>query len=231
MARVVAPGIAHHVTQRGNARQTVFEDPEDRRVYLKLLRGHAMKQRLDIWAWCLMTNHIHLLVVPGTGEGLAKALGSTHRDYARYRNTRSGRSGHLWQARYYSCPVDDRGIFPVMAYIERNPVRAGVVGRAEDYLWSSAASHVGGTDDRGFIDLRAWREHYTGERWREALRIGLDDEALRERIRLATRTGRPLGSDGFTGALECAEGRRLRVGQPGRPRKSLVDDRQVVLAF
>lgn len=232
MARVVAPGVPHHVTQRGNARQTVFEDPEDRRIYLNLLREYSTEHHLQIWAWCLMTNHIHLLAVPKTSLALARAIGAAHRDYARYRNARSCRCGHFWQARYYSCPVDASGVWPVMAYIERNPVRAGLVPHAEDYPWSSAAVHVRGWDDSGFIDLAAWREQYTCERWQEALQLGVDEEALQERIRRATRTGRPLGSDGFTHELEHVAGRRLRPGQRGRPRRSVLETgRQAVLAL
>jgi putative transposase len=220
MARVVAAGIPHHITQRGNARQSVFDDSSDHRVYLNLLRRYASEHRLRIWALCLMTNHVHLLAVPETGSALADALGHTHRDYARYHNARSGKSGHLWQARYYSCSVDAQGVCTVMAYIERNPVRAGLVERAEDYPWSSALAHVGGREDGGLLHVAPWGEDYTEERWREKLRIGVDDEALRERIRLAPMTGRPFGSEEFIEKLELAAHRRLRPRRAGRPKKS-----------
>ena len=220
MARVVAAGIPHHITQRGNARQNVFDDPVDHRTYLNLLRRYASEYGLGIWAWCLMTNHVHLLAVPNTGTALAHALGHTHRDYARYHNARSGKSGHLWQARYYSCPVDARGVSAVMAYIERNPVRAGLVERAEEFPWSSAAVHATGEDDAGPLDSVPWPEDHTKERWRDILRIGVDDEALRTRIRLATMTGRPFGSPEFTEELELAAHRRLRPRRAGRPKKS-----------
>jgi putative transposase len=111
-----------------------------------LLRRYSSEPGLRIWAWCLMTNHIHLLAVPKTDAALANALGHTHRDYAHYHNARSGKSGHLWQARYYSCPVDTPGVCTVMAYSERNPVRAGLE-LAEDYPWSSAMAHVTNRDD------------------------------------------------------------------------------------
>jgi putative transposase len=224
IARVVAAGVPHHVTQRGNARQTIFYDAEDRRVYLNLLRGYADEYRLTIWAWCLMTNHIHLLGVPQTNTALERTLGRTHRHYAQYRNARSGKSGHLWQARYYSCPVDAPSVWTVMAYIERNPVRAGLVERAEDYPWSSATAHIDDGGHADFLEMTPWRESYTRERWRETLRIGVDDEALRERIRAATMTGRPFGSPEFTERLELAGNRRLRPGKPGRPKKSRLDD-------
>jgi putative transposase len=220
MARVVAAGIPHHVTQRGNAQQDIFDDSADRRVYLSLLRRYASEHRLGIWAWCLMTNHVHLLAVPKTGMSLADALGHTHRDYARYHNARSGKSGHLWQARYYSCPVDTPGVCVVMAYIERNPVRAGMVDCAEDYPWSSAAAHVTDRDESGLLSAATGLQDYTKARWRETLRSGVDDEALGERIRSATMTGRPYGSAEFTEELELATHRRLRPRPAGRPKRT-----------
>jgi putative transposase len=232
MARVVAAGVPQHVTQRGNARQDIFDDSADRRVYLSLLRRYASEHGLGIWAWCLMTNHVHLLAVPKTGVSLADALGRAHRDYARYHNARSGKSGHLWQARYYSCPVDTPGVCTVMAYIERNPVRAGIVGHAEDYPWSSAAAHVTDRDDSGLLGATTALEDYTKERCRETLRSGVDDEALGERIRLATMTGRPFGSAEFTEELEVATHRRLRPRPAGRPKKACsAETAQQVMQF
>jgi putative transposase len=108
IARVVAEGVPHHITQRGNGRQTVFDDAQDHHVYLKLLRKYTREHRLHIWAWCLMSNHVHLLAVPDTSDSLSRALGRVHCDYARYRNARAASCGHLWQSRYYSCPVDGR---------------------------------------------------------------------------------------------------------------------------
>src|SRR5229473_3235640 len=106
IARVVALGNPHHITQRGNARQTVFDNEKDRRVYLELLRYYTDKHRLRIWAWCLMSNHVHLLAVPEIARSMQRALGQTRHDYARYRNAQRATCGHLWQSRYYSCPVD-----------------------------------------------------------------------------------------------------------------------------
>jgi len=210
IARVVAPGVPHHITQRGNARQVVFDDARDRRVYLELLRYYAGKYRLQIWAWCLMSNHIHLLAVPETADSLKRTLARTHRDYACYRNAQLATCGHLWQSRYFSCPVDEAGVWTVMAYIERNPVRACLVEIAEDYIWSSARAHVIGRDHENLVDFSAWRKDYTAERWRATLRLGLEEEALQERLRLATLSGRPFGSDEFIDQLELASNRRLR---------------------
>jgi len=215
IARVVAEGLPHHITQRGNGRQVVFDDAKDRRVYLKLLRGYAEEYRLRVWAWCLMSNHVHILAVPETSESLKRSLGQTHADYARYRNAQLATCGHLWQCRYYSCPVDEAGVWRVMAYIERNPVRAGLVQLAEDYAWSSARAHVAGHDQEGIVDMGPWRGSYDTERWRDTLRLGVEEEALRERLRLATMTGRPFGSDQFIEQLELSSNRRLRPRRKG----------------
>src|SRR5216684_3673816 len=172
IARVVAQGLPHHITQRGNGRQVVFDDAKDRRVYLKLLQGYAEEYRLRVWAWCLMSNHVHLLAVPETSESLKRSLGQTHADYARYRNAQLATCGHLWQCRYYSCPVDEAGVWRVMTYIERNPVRAGLVDLAEDYAWSSARAHLADHDRDGFLDMQAWRASYDAERWAAAGNYG-----------------------------------------------------------
>jgi putative transposase len=219
IARVVAEGVPHHITQRGNGRKTVFDDAQDHHVYLKLLREYTREHRLHIWAWCLMSNHVHLLAVPDASDSLSRALGRIHCDYARYRNARAASCGHLWQARYYSCPVDGPAVWRVMAYIERNPIRAGLVERAEDFRWSSARAHATDRED-GFVQMAAWREFYTAARWRETLRLGVDDENLRERLRSATRTGRPLGSEEFLEEIERNTRRALRPRQVGRPRKA-----------
>jgi putative transposase len=219
IARVVAAGVPHHITQRGNGRQTVFDDAQDYHVYLKLLREYTRRQELHIWAWCLMTNHVHLLGVPQSNDSLARALRRIHGDYARYRNARWTSCGHLWQARYYSCPVDGPAVWRVMAHIERNPVRAGLVDIAEDFQWSSARAHTTDRED-GFVEMEPWRDCYSAVRWRETLHMGVDDEILRERLRSATRTGRPFGSDEFVEEIERNTSRALRPRQVGLPRKA-----------
>jgi putative transposase len=216
IARVVAQGQPHHITQRGNARQIVFDDAKDRRLYLQLLRYYAEKFRLRIWAWCLMSNHVHLLAAPETIESIKRTMGQTHHDYACYRNGQLDSCGHVWQARYYSCPVDQSGVWSVMAYIERNPVRAGLVEFAEDYVWSSARTRILGCDEENFLDLAQWQAFYTAERWRDTLRLGVEEELLQERIRHATLTGRPFGSEEFVAKLESTSKRRLRPNPAGR---------------
>lgn len=143
VARIVVPGFAHHVTQRGNRRADVFETDEDRHAYLRFLTQYADKHGLSVWAYCLMTNHVHLVVVPEREDSLAKALRDAHTVYAMRFNTRTRLSGHVWQGRFYSCPMDETHLWTAVRYVERNPVRAGLVSRAEDYPWSSAPAHCG----------------------------------------------------------------------------------------
>ncbi|MGC9453830.1 MAG: transposase [Phycisphaerae bacterium] len=219
VARVVIPGCPHHVTQRGNNRQDVFFTDDDRRAYLEILREQCERFGLGVQAYCLMTNHIHLVATPATGESLAKAVGRTNWRYAQHVNRWHARSGHLWQNRFYSCPLDEQHFWTAVTYVERNPVRAGVVRVAWEYAWSSAGAHVGGSDRSGLLDIAQWREWLprAGD-WREAL--GRPGEAGRvEQLRGATIAGRPLGSDDFIAKLETAIGRRLRRLPVGRPKR------------
>jgi putative transposase len=216
IARVSIAGIPYHITQRGNARQIVFSDAQDYRVYLKLLRRYSDEHKLRIWAWCLMPNHVHLLAIPETSTTLACALGSAHREYARYRNSRSASCGHLWQARFFSCPVEDRGVWPVMAYIERNPVRAGLTPAAESYQWSSARCHTASAATDSWLRTAYWCNEVNAANWRDVLRIGLDEASFRDRLRDATDTGRPFGSEEFAEGLERRANRTLRRRPPGR---------------
>ena len=142
-ARVVVPNVPHHVTQRGNNSQDVFFVDDDQRVYLSYLRDSAIRYGMTVSAYCLMTNHVHLIVTPTTEKSLAKALGRTHLMYAQYINRLHDRLGHLWQSRFYSCPMDENHMYNAAAYIELNPVRAGMVKVPWDYVWSSAGVHCG----------------------------------------------------------------------------------------
>jgi len=136
-ARAVLPGCTHHVTQRGSNRQDVFFVDDDRRTYLELLRQEADRHGLRVLGYCLMTNHVHLIAVPRDEESLAKAVGRTHFRYTQYVNRLHGRSGHLWQNRFYSCVLDEPHYWEAMKYIERNPVKATLVEKAEQWPWSS----------------------------------------------------------------------------------------------
>jgi putative transposase len=183
IARVVAPGCRHHVTQRGNLRQTAFFDDADRALYLDILRRHCRRTGLRIAGYCLMSNHIHLIAVPPDGAAMATALGRTHGDYARWLHVRRAEVGHLWQNRYFSCPPDERHQWEALRYVESNPVRAGLAAFAEARPWSSAGARTGGADRADLLEDAPWRQRWTPARWRKALRAGVADAALMERIR------------------------------------------------
>ena len=147
IARVVAPGYPHHVTQRGNRRQRTFFTPADYRAYLELMAEWCGRSGVAIWAYCLMPNHVHLIAVPDAEDGLRRALGEAHRRYTRRVNFRQGWRGHLWQGRFASFVMDEAYLLACARYVERNPVRAGLCRRPQEYRWSSAAAHVAGQDD------------------------------------------------------------------------------------
>ena len=218
VARIVIPGLPHHVTQRGNNRQDVFFVAADRRVYLELLRKHARQFGLRLLGYCLMTNHVHLVAVPEAEESLAKAIGRTDFVYTQYVNRLHGRCGHLWQNRFHSCALDDAHLCAAVRYLERNPVRARIVRAAWRYPWSSAAAHCGEPDTAGLLDLAAWRSPWPPDEWREMLRGEGSEDDVRA-LRLHTSRGRPLGSDAFLSKVEHMLGRRLRPLPVGRPRK------------
>ena len=216
------PGTPHHVTQRGNNRQTVFFVDDDRHAYLALLKQRSEAYDLEIVGYCLMTNHVHLITVPHSEDALAKVIGRTHYLYTQYINRRHGRSGHLWQNRFHSCPLDEAHLWRAMSYIERNPVRAKLVRVAWRYPWSSAAAHCGGKDGSELLDLAAWLKQWRGDRWKAVLRHP-EDAAVVRRIQRCLQTGRPLAADRFISKLEVAIGRRLRPLPVGRPRKKMTE--------
>ena len=218
IARIVLEGIPYHITQRGNGRQRVFLDAGDYGLYLDLLRLQAEQSGLSIWAYCLMPNHVHLIGVPLKPGALAASVGRLHAAYAQHFNLRNRASGHVWQARYFSCPIAGAHLWRALAYVERNPLRAALVDYAENYKWSSAPARLGLAVDRVGLDLSTWRQEYTSERWRGVLRSSVDEEHFGQRLQEAARRGRPLGDEKFVEELERRTGRRLRPFAPGRPR-------------
>lgn len=221
-SRVVAIGLPHHITQRGNARQDVFTTDALRRAYLQLLSEHAAANRLRLLAYCLMTNHVHIVAVPEADSSMANTFRHAHGRFSQYWNTDRNRTGHLWQNRYYSCPVEELAVCRVMAYVENNPLRAGMVERAEDFEWSSAGAHLGRIGAGTMLDMEWWQRRWTAEDWRGVLleRSALEGE-LRA-IRQATYTGRPLGSKQFIAGLERKLGRVLE-GRTGGRTKQIAD--------
>ncbi len=219
IARTVAIGVPHHVTQRGNNRQDVFFNDHDRRLYLHLLGQRCLLYDLKIYGYCLMTNHVHLVVLPNCETSMARAIGESHCSYSRRINALYGRVGHLWQNRFYSCPVDsDLHLVNVLLYAERNPQRAGIVRAAWEYEWSSAAAHCGSPDPSRLLDLRWWHQVQDPAEWRRAL-VCPDDESVLQAIRDQTLNGRPLGDERFVENLESRLGRSLTPRPIGRPRK------------
>ncbi|UCC97992.1 MAG: transposase [Phycisphaerales bacterium] len=219
LARTVAVGFAHHITQRGNNRHDVFFVDDDRRVYLELLKEQADKYGLDVIGYCLMSNHVHLIAIPHAEDALAKAVGRTHFRYAQYINRFHRRSGHLWQGRFYSCALDKRHFWLAMKYVELNPVRAKLCRKPWRYGWSSAAAHVDAGARSEMLNLSEWYDSISAAQWRKELEAGLSDSDI-GRVRSSTHTGRPLGSDSFLSKLERALGRRVRPLPVGRPKKS-----------
>jgi putative transposase len=216
MARIVVPDLPHHVTQRGNRREDVFFSDEDRRRYLLLLLEYSQKHALEIWAYCLMTNHVHLVAVPRAADSLAATLKPVDMRYAQHVNRRLHATGHVWQGRYYSCPLDDEHLWEAVRYVERNPVRARLATRAEKYPWSSAAAHCGRRKDpllAGDLETRG-----VVRDWPAWLRVPDDREVLKV-LRMRTRTGRPAGDAAFVARLEELSGRFLSPRKGGRPKK------------
>ena len=212
MARVVVPNYPHHVVQRGNRRQRTFFCEDDYRYYIQLVSEYSVQTDTEVWAYCLMPNHVHLVMVPNTEDGLRATLGEAHRRYTRHINFREGWRGHLWQERFHSFLMDEHYLLAAVRYVERNPVDAKLCAHPEDWKWSSAIAHIKGEDD-GFVWVRPMLDRV--DRWSDYLSAtGNSDES--ELIELHARTGRPLGSSDFVRRLETITGKDLAPKRPGR---------------
>lgn len=225
LARIVIPQGAHHVTQRGNRRLPVFFSDEDRRLYLTLLAEAGQSSGTRCLAWCLMDNHVHLILVPPQEDGLRAMLGEAHRRCTRHVNFRKGWRGHLFQGRFARYPMDDAHLMVAVRYVEKNPVAAGLVTNAADWPWSSARSHVNGRRARHdpLTDLAALQG--VAPNWGAMLRHGLeaggigeDGVALAEAIEARLCTGRPLAAHAWIAHQESALGRPLKPARPGPSR-------------
>ncbi len=210
IARVVIPGLAHHVVQRGVRRMDVFFSNDDREEYLKLLAEQGERFGVKYLTWCLMTNHVHLIAVPCDETSLARGIGEAHRRYTRYINFREGWRGYLFQGRFHSFPLEGGYLLAAVRYVLRNPVRAGMVRKPWDYRWSSARWFVGETEDD---PLAVPSDVFTGITDRRSFLLQ-EEDALTE-LRRHTRTGRPLGSSSFLAQLEQMTGRILRPKRRG----------------
>lgn len=215
LPRLTVADLPYHITQRGNRRQPVFFTKADRHVYLALLQEQTRHYGVEVWAYCLMTNHIHLIVVPRREGTLSLAIAETHRRYTRHINFREGWRGYLWQGRFGSVALDESHLVAAVRYVERNPVTAGLVSDAAAYPWSSARAHVTGTPDAVLTpqflteQIRDWAAFLAED----------TDDALGTTLSHHATVGRPLGSAAFLNRLEEQVGYSLQPRRPGRPKR------------
>jgi len=217
IARVVAVGLPHHITQRGNYKQPVFRNSYDRRIYLSWIEEYSEKYSLKILAFCLMINHVHFIAIPETENALAKVFNTTHMRYSQYFNKTNNLMGHLWQGRFYSCILDEPHFIASVRYVERNPVRAKLVNNPWEWTWSSASFHINQKKE-SLIKLHKFSEviNMTDDYWREYI-SSEDNSRTIDNIRKHSLTGRPLGNEIFIKKLEKENGKRLQALPRGRP--------------
>ena len=217
LARLVMPGLPHHITQRGNRRQQTFFNDGDYAAYLELMGDWCREKGVQIWAYCLMPNHVHLIAVPSSTDGLRWAIGEAHRRYTRRINFREKWRGYLWQGRFASFVMDEPYLLAAARYVELNPVRAGMVTSAAAWPWSSARAHLSRQDDR-LVKVAPLLAMIAD--WNAFLDSAVPEEELRH-LRRHGRTGRPLGDESFVGRLETLAGRALipqKRGPKPKPR-------------
>jgi len=211
LARLVIPGLPHLVTQRGNGRARTFFGDDDYGLYRDLLAEHCGAAGVEVWAWCLMPNHVHLILVPSDADGLRRALSGVHRRYAGIIHARRRRTGHFWQGRFGSVVMDEDHLAAALRYVSLNPVRARLVARARDWRWSSTRAHLTGKDDG--VTARA-PVHRRFPRFAELLALKPDID-LYARLRAAESIGRPLGDDRFLARIERLTGLSLKPRKRG----------------
>ena len=219
LARVIVPGLPHHVTQRGNRREPIFFEEGDEAVYCDLLARETRRRGVEVWAYCLMPNHVHLILAPSDEAGLGLAVGEAHRRYTNFVNARGGWTGHLFQSRFASVVMDEAHLLAAARYVPMNPVRAGLVAKPAEWRWSSARAHLAGQDD-GLVAARPLIDRIGDF---AAFLAEADEPAAVAELRCAETTGRPLGNEAFMEGLERLLGRKLARGRPGpRPRTAPV---------
>jgi len=212
LARIVVPGCPHHVTARGNRREPIFFEDGDQDIYRDLLAEQMAKASVEVWAYCLMPNHVHLILCPADADGLARALGAGHRRWANFINARGRWRGHLFDGRFASVAMDEAHLIAAVRYVALNPVRAGLAARAEDWPWSSARAHLVGEDD-GLVKVRPVLDRVGSAA--DLMCSDVDDKRFAA-IRAAEATGRPLGNAAFVADLERRLGRPIARQSPGR---------------
>ena len=218
LPRLVIPGLPHHVTQRGNGRAPTFFEDGDYALYRDLFAEAAKRAGCAVWAYCLMPNHIHAIVVPTDEDGLRRTFGDLHRRYTSYINARARRTGHLWQGRFGSVAVDEPHLHNALRYVSLNPVRARLVKRAADWPWSSVRAHLEGKDD-ALVTVAPALERI--DDFGAFLADEIDEPAAYAALRKAESIGRPIGEADWIKALEARTGRVLAAGRRGpKPRNS-----------
>ena len=213
IGRFVVPDLPHHVTQRGNRREKVFFGDDDYALYRDLLQEACRREGVAVWAYCLMPNHIHLILTPRSPEGLGRALGKAHRRYSAFVNARMRVTGHLFQARFSSVVMDEDHLMAAARYVALNPVRAKLVAHAEDWPWSSVRAHLEGRND-GLVEVAPLLSRAAG-RFADLLDEE-PDPAKVAALRAAETIGRPLGAGAFLDRLAALTGRDPRPGKRGR---------------
>ncbi len=213
-ARIAIVDFPHHITQRGNNKNTIFFDDEDYSKYLTLLEKYKTKYYLDIFSYTLMPNHIHVKAIPKQLDSFSRTFNYTQMCYTQYFNKKYKKVGHLWQSRFFSCPLDEQHTYAVTKYIELNPVRAKLVKNPEDWKWSSARDHL--DIEQGIISLSSREQILDIPNWREYLRIEPSEELI-ETINVCTLKGKPLGDKAFFEMLENKLGISLASRPKGRP--------------
>jgi putative transposase len=217
LARIVVPGCPHHVTQRGNRREPIFFEDGDQDVYCDLLAEQTAKARVEVWAYCLMPNHVHLILAPADAIGLGRAVGEAHRRYTNFINARGRWSGHLFQRRFASVAMDEAHLIAAVRYVSLNPVRARLADCAQDWPWSSVRAHLAGKDD-GLVTVKPVLER-VGNFARLLGRSAADEDSFAA-IRRAEGSGRPLANPDFIEGLEKLLGRPIARRAPGRKKRS-----------
>jgi putative transposase len=216
LARIVIPGLPHHVTQRGNGRARTFFSNANYALYRDMLAESCRAADVEVWAWCLMPNHVHLILAPSDADGLRRALAPVHRRYAGIIHAERKRTGHFWQGRFGAVVMDEDHLAAALRYVSLNPVRARLVARAQEWRWSSTRAHLHGKED-GLTALAPIRERFP--RFADLLAVPPEPEAF-ARLRAAESIGRPLGGEGFLGRIERATKRRLKPRKRGpKPRR------------
>jgi putative transposase len=214
--RITLPEYPHHVTQRGNRKANVFLDDIDRNTYLKMLARKCIEHSIRIWAYCMMTNHVHLIAVPRFEHSLSRAFQWIDGNYAKYFNLRYSKTGHLWQGQFNAAVLDESHCWNAVRYVEQNPVRAGIERHAQNYPWSSAAAHCGLREDLLLSsDLPLLK--YIPD-WNAWLKERQSEKELNF-IRRRTHSGRPCADDDFIRKLEIQLGRKLLPEKTGRKKK------------